>query len=420
MAVTGAYVVTLVLIVIALGLFLRLRMRVESLWARAFVIATLVVLFVERAYQLTIWLTVADPPDMSAESILGLIIAVAMVLGLGTMWRSMGVEEVRSVMEAEKSSRLARVVRDLERAQKELARQKEFAEALVETANILVVGFDENAHVRVFNRAAEEITGYDRRDVIGRSWYDTVVPRERFPEVWLSFERYRTSVDGPGPSLRIPERYENPILSRDGEERIISWRNSEIDLDDEGRIGIAFGIDVTESRRRALELEYLASHDPLTGLPNRRSFENAVEKAVARARRGRPSVLFFADIDDFKLCNDEHGHAFGDSVLVEIARRLAEQIREVDEIARLGGDEFGVLLEEADLDDAREVAERMREAVRSVDARGALLDLSIGVAWIEEDCDYESALMGADAAMYEAKDSGSKFVVHGLAVDEVK
>ncbi len=176
---------------------------------------------------------------------------------------------------------------------------------------------------------------------------------------------------------------------------------------------VSFGVDITDSRRHEQQLEHLAAHDPLTDLPNRRSFETALGRAVARARRGTESTVLFIDVDDFKLCNDTHGHTFGDAILTEIARVLRRQVREPDIVARLGGDEFAALLEGANVKDARLVAERMREGVvRMAEQHGARLDLSIGLMSMDADADYERVLSGADTAMYASKRSGRGVVVY--------
>lgn len=123
--------------------------------------------------------------------------------------------------------------------------------------------------------------------------------------------------------------------------------------------------------------------------------------------------MLFIDVDDFKLCNDTHGHTFGDAILTEIARVLHRQVREPDLVARLGGDEFAALLEGASVGDARVVAERMREGVvRMAEQHGTRLDLSIGVMSMDGDADYERVLSGADTAMYASKRSGGGVVVY--------
>ncbi len=152
------------------------------------------------------------------------------------------------------------------------------------------------------------------------------------------------------------------------------------------------------------QLAYLADHDALTGLPNRRAFEAEVERAGAFARRGVSSTILFADVDGFKACNDSFGHPFGDAVLREIAESMRACVRDIDMVARIGGDEFGVILRGEDADAQRVASARLSKAVRDAGlARGLDLGLSIGASCLDADADIESVLAEADSRMYEAK-----------------
>jgi diguanylate cyclase (GGDEF)-like protein len=166
------------------------------------------------------------------------------------------------------------------------------------------------------------------------------------------------------------------------------------------------------AERRALEsqLEYQASHDHLTDLPNQTSFYENLGRALARARRqGGKVALLFLDLDDFKLVNDTLGHQIGDRVLVEVAERLKRCLREADTAARLGGDEFAVVLEDvADASEATKVAERFQAQLRApLDLREYRLftTASIGIA-VGTDERPEALLRAADMAMYQAKNTG--------------
>jgi len=180
------------------------------------------------------------------------------------------------------------------------------------------------------------------------------------------------------------------------------------------------GRDITELVLAREHVVSLAYNDPLTGLANRASFLPAFEQAVERARRrgGRLAALFI-DLDGFKQVNDAHGHAAGDRFLVEVARRLREGVRASDLVARLGGDEFFAVLEdllESGL--AEGVARKLlAELVRPVDLGAVQVQASasIGIAIFPDHGDDAATLMRhADAAMYEAKQSGkSTFALYG-------
>jgi diguanylate cyclase (GGDEF)-like protein/PAS domain S-box-containing protein len=169
--------------------------------------------------------------------------------------------------------------------------------------------------------------------------------------------------------------------------------------------------DVTDLKQKQRQLDVLAREDALTGLPNRRSFEEHAREAMARSRRsGKPVCLLFLDIDYFKSINDSLGHAAGDAVLREFGRRLKESVRETDMPARYAGDEFVILLEGVNgLAEAGIVAEKVLAAMRPafhLSSRTLQATASIGVAIAEEDEDLPSLFMRADAALYAAKKEG--------------
>ena len=165
--------------------------------------------------------------------------------------------------------------------------------------------------------------------------------------------------------------------------------------------------DVTERLRLTEELSYQAFHDALTDLANRPLFYDRVGHALHRLRRtGDHVAVLFLDLDDFKAVNDTFGHAAGDELLVEIAQRISGRIRAEDTCARLGGDEFAVLLERADVAQARAVAEDIaRSIAQPVSLRGTDVFVrgSIGIAAAAAHSTTDQLLGHADVAMYQAK-----------------
>jgi diguanylate cyclase (GGDEF)-like protein len=169
---------------------------------------------------------------------------------------------------------------------------------------------------------------------------------------------------------------------------------------------------LTKRERMLVEIQRLASHDGLTGLPNRRLFMDRLEQAMRRANRdGRRAAVMFLDLDDFKPINDTLGHREGDAVLRLMADRLARCVRETDTVARFGGDEFVIVV--TDVDDRKDVealAQKVNEALSQplpVDGGAAILHASIGVALYPDHApDAETLLLKADEAMYEAKNRG--------------
>jgi diguanylate cyclase (GGDEF)-like protein len=159
-------------------------------------------------------------------------------------------------------------------------------------------------------------------------------------------------------------------------------------------------------------LAYLAQFDPLTGLPNRTLLADRFAMMIVQARRRSASLgVLFVDLDDFKMVNDTQGHAAGDELLKEAARRLQSTLRDGDMVARISGDEFAVVLSDlARPDDAAIVAQKILECLaKPFDIRGqeSVVTASIGIATFPADGDNAEALLGAaDAAMYRAKQSG--------------
>ena len=160
------------------------------------------------------------------------------------------------------------------------------------------------------------------------------------------------------------------------------------------------------------ELEHMARHDVLTGLPNRRAFQERLDHALSRAQRsGERFALFFIDVDNFKSINDRWGHDGGDALLKIVALRLVATTRKVDAIARMGGDEFVVLLDNpAQREDVANIAEKLLDSVRSpILHRGHELQIgfSIGISLYPENGRTAAELMArADRAMFDAKDAG--------------
>lgn len=159
------------------------------------------------------------------------------------------------------------------------------------------------------------------------------------------------------------------------------------------------------------QLDALSRQDGLTGLANRVQLESAARAELVRSRRTRrTAVLMLLDIDDFKTVNDAHGHLIGDSVMQRVATILRAVVRGIDTPARFGGDEFAVVLAEADLDDARDVAERIRVRMEAAQFKGhpsLHCTISIGMAQAGPDTpDVRTWMQLADAALYAAKESG--------------
>jgi diguanylate cyclase (GGDEF)-like protein/PAS domain S-box-containing protein len=171
--------------------------------------------------------------------------------------------------------------------------------------------------------------------------------------------------------------------------------------------------DITDRKRYEDQLQFMADHDPLTGLLNRRGFERELERHISRLKRyGPEGALLALDLDHFKYVNDTLGHNAGDELIASVTSILRRRLRRSDTLARLGGDEFAVLLPRADREQARAVAQSLVDGLRAADIRvgpglPAHTTTSIGVTLFDEpELTGEEMLIRADLAMYDAKETG--------------
>ncbi|HXS32730.1 MAG TPA: diguanylate cyclase [Solirubrobacterales bacterium] len=272
---------------------------------------------------------------------------------------------------------------------------------------ISTAGFD--GCFKSVNPAFERILGYREEDLVGRPFLEFV-----HPDDLEKTEREAAGLSDGKTTVQFQNRY----FDRKGEVHWLEWAS--VPLPDEH---IIYGVarDITERKAMEEELERLSRQDSLTGLLNRRSFDEALERQLAYTRRyGSGGALLIVDLDRFKQINDEFGHPAGDRVLCQVARVLGENLRSTDTVgrysdgvvARLGGDEFALLLPEADAVGAEAVAERLVAALAAapleVEGGEIWLAISVGVALFDENGlpPAEDLLAAADRAMYVAKAAG--------------
>jgi diguanylate cyclase len=272
---------------------------------------------------------------------------------------------------------------------------------------ICIAGFD--GYFKRVNPAFERTLGYSESELLGRPFVEFVHPGDRE----TTGEEAGQLAEGGG-----TVQFQNRYLDKQGEVHWIEWTS--VGIPDEDLI-YAVARDITDRKVLEQELELLSLSDPLTGVFNRRRFDEALEAQLAHARRyGRGGALLIADLDRFKQINDEFGHAAGDEALRAVARVLAANLRQTDMlardvgglVARLGGDEFALLLPEVDVVAAETVASRLVEAIAAepleVDGRELKLGISVGVATFDENgCpSAKDLLAAADRAMYVVKAAG--------------
>jgi diguanylate cyclase (GGDEF)-like protein/PAS domain S-box-containing protein len=260
--------------------------------------------------------------------------------------------------------------------------------------------------MRFISAEIVRITGYPAEDFIDSRvrTYASVIhadDRERVEEV------VEDSV-GRGEPFVVEYR----VVHRDGGERWVHEQGRAVTEDDGSERFLDGAIfDITERKRLEQQIEHLAYHDALTDLPNRALFHDQVTLALARGRRSGLSVaVLFLDLDDFKAVNDSLGHAIGDQLWCEVARRLAASIRETDVVARQSGDEFLVLLADVAGPPAPAAEQTAQRITRALEARIELANAelhiggSIGIStWSSGPQSAEDLIKAADTAMYRAK-----------------
>jgi len=272
---------------------------------------------------------------------------------------------------------------------------------------ICIAGFD--GYFKRVNPAFERILGYGEEELLGRPFIEFVHPDDRL----LTEEEARAISAGAG-AVEFRNRY----FDKEGRVHWIEWAS--IGIPDENLI-YAVARDVTGRKAIEDELQRLSQRDPLTGLLNRRSFDEALEREVERARsEGGRGAIVIIDLDRFKRINDELGHAVGDEALCHVAETLVANVRGTDTIgrdatgiaSRLGGDEFALLLPEADAAGAEAVAERLVAAISDaplrIDGREVRIGLSVGAAVFAgmSSPPAKELLAAADRAMYVVKAAG--------------
>jgi len=253
----------------------------------------------------------------------------------------------------------------------------------------------ENWHIRDVNKAFCELCGSNGKDLRQRDFRDFLgaTARARFTQVADVFAR-----TGRGTLSDI-------TIEADGKSAaIVDISISFIGEGCERFVHIACK-DVSEQRALQEELAERASKDELTGLYNQRALRVRLESAVQTARTtGRVFSVISIDLDNFKQCNDNHGHPVGDGVLREAGRVILAQIRGRDAGFRNGGDEFCILLDAADAVVAKRVGERIRQSFAEADCFGT--SMSVDVAEYRDSMDANAVLKAADSALYDAKSSG--------------
>ncbi len=301
-------------------------------------------------------------------------------------------------------------ITDRKRAETRVFEEKERAQVTLQSIGDGVITTDADGNIDYINPVAQDLTGWDMRSARGRHVTDIMM---------IVNEHTRASCENPvvrclkeGRTITLPEN--SVLVTRSGDE--VPIQDSAAPIRD--RIGNIIGSvivfhDISKESRLFRQISYQASHDTLTGLINRREFENRLGQAAEKLNE-HPEfthALLYIDLDQFKVVNDTFGHAAGDALLKQLTEIIQSQVRSTDSLSRLSGDEFGILLERCCEERAIAVAEAIRGEIEGYrfEWQGSFTTVrcSIGVVLVtSENNDVASLMSSADVACYSAKDMG--------------
>ena len=285
----------------------------------------------------------------------------------------------------------------LEKSQADTKEHENHLSTIFASLQVGMVIIDAESHrILEANPTAAEMCGSVREDMLGKSCHRFICPAEEG----------KCPVD----CGQFVESSERSLLRTDGEVLPIMKTVVPI-MRKERKLYLETFVDLSENKKTEARLNYLAYHDPLTGLPNRLLFYDRLEQALARARRHKePLAIMLLDLDRFQEINDTLGHETGDRLLKMTAKQLLKGVRESDTIAHLSGDEFFFILPDADAAGAERTASRLLKGFQipfSIDSHELYVTPSIGISIYPYDGETPEILVkNADLAMYRAKAQG--------------
>jgi diguanylate cyclase (GGDEF)-like protein/PAS domain S-box-containing protein len=299
-------------------------------------------------------------------------------------------------------------ITEQERMEQSIRESQEWLSTTLKCIGDGVIATDITGKITFINPIAEKLTAWKQQEVLGIDIRQVLR---------LVNEETRKEVTNPVSKVIKEKRIvglanHTILINKEGEEIPIDDSAAPI-LNDRGEMtGIVMVFrDVIERKRYEEKIKHYAFHDALTGLPNRRLFNDRLTIALANAKRNNKRLAtMFMDLDRFKLINDTLGHEIGDLLLIEVANRLTQSIREGDTMARLGGDEFIILLEDIDVIEVDQTIRRMTDKLSEkfiINHQTLFTSMSIGTSFYPDDGeDVESLIKHADMAMYYVKRHG--------------
>ncbi len=291
-----------------------------------------------------------------------------------------------------------------------LSQQSDDIRRYLDLADVIIIVVNKDETIALINRKACALLGYSVQELTGKNFFSTLIPSKLRSGLRKQFKWLMS-----GKIELIQIQHENAVLTRENNEKIITWQTSVL-MDEMGNINgmVASGVDITERKRAEEALRAMLFLDELTGLYNRRGFQAMARQQLSLSNRTKSELLLlFADIDGMKSINDTFGHQEGDQALIDAAHILRCTFRESDIIARIGGDEFVVLTVGSNDSNAQTILQRLQQnqtEFNNMQDRPYKLTMSTGIACYVSQFPHsiDDFIARADKLMYQQKREGNK------------
>lgn len=283
------------------------------------------------------------------------------------------------------------------KAEEKLMYERNKAQVYLDIIGTMLVALDKNGNITLINKKGCEILEVTEEEVLGKNWFDYFIPEKISEDVKNVFKNVFSK------DSKLFEHYENVVITSSGKERVISWYNA-IHADIDGKIVgiISSGEDITEKKQYEESLRIMGYQDALTGLYNRRYYEEALKELDIEYNL--PLTIAMGDINGLKLINDAFGHNAGDELLISAANVIQETSRDTDLAARIGGDEFVLVMPKTSELEAEKVISDIHGKLKMISIESIQLSISFGTKTkVDASEDIQEVYRSAEDLMYREK-----------------